>query len=118
MDLSQSRTQYENIDFTLVVSTGEQVIAEFTTLRDLVHIDLDLDELTVDATIEIFEKTDGGNYVLVTTALFPDDFNDNVLVVGAELDGGGQDIKLTITTPIAEAMSRTIPYSLEVTTRP
>ncbi len=122
-DLSSTRTQYENKSHTQVNNTAEQIVEEFLDLRDDIHIDLDLDEITQSISIKIFEKVDGTNYTQVTDALFDPtyvtgDFDTDITIVETELDGGGQDMKLTIESLVAEGMNRIVPYTLEVFTRP
>ncbi len=124
MDLSQSRTNYENKSHSQVLSnTSEQDVEIFTNLRDFLHIDLDLDAITKITIIRIFEKVDGTNFGLVSEVTYDPsgstgDFDVDVQIVGIELNGGGQDMKITMQSVVAETMSITVNYSLEVLTRP
>lgn len=117
-DLSGSRTQYENKSHNQVDNISQQNVEELVNLRDLIHIDLDMDELSQNMIIKIFEKTDGITYSQIEKAIFPTDFDTGVKILGIILDGGGNDMKLTLQSSIAEGMDRTIPYTLEVLTRP
>ena len=117
-DLSDSRTQYSKQSHNQVDNIAEQDIIEFITLRDNVHIDLDVDALSQSITIRMFERVDGTNYSQVDTVVFPDDFDTDVKIVGLDMDGGGQDMKLTAQSVVAEGMDRTIPFILETLTRP
>jgi len=124
-DLSDSRTQYSIELHTQVANTSEQIIREFTKLRDLIHLDLDVDELTQTAVFKIFERVAGGvtPYTEVSSATYDPtfvtgDFDTDVKIIGTELDGGGQDMKVTLQSIVAESMDRTIPCTFELLTRP
>lgn len=122
-DLSDSRTQFSNESHNQVNNTAEQIIMEFLLLRDFIHIDLDLDVITQTTILKIFERVDGTNYSEVKSVIFDPtyvvgDFDTDVMVVETELDGGGQDMKLTMQSTVAEGMDMTIPFSLETRTRP
>ena len=122
-DLSENRTQYSNESHTQVNNTAEQIVREFTLLRDGVRIDLDLNNITQNTLLKIQEKTDGTTYSELQSALFDPtyvtgDFDTDILIIETELDGGGQDMKLTMQSLTVEAASRIIPFALVITTRP
>jgi len=122
MDLSENRTQYEPAMFTLINNTSEQTIVTFTNLRDLIYINLDLDPITVNTLLKLYEKTDDSVFSLLPSTIFNptaslSDYDGKIVEV--KLDGGGRDMKLTIeSNPGAEPMNVDIIYRISTTTRP
>lgn len=122
-DLSQTRIQYIHNTHLQVTNPVEQVFIEFTSFRDFVHLNIDVDELTRTTVFRIYEKVDGTNYTRVDEATFDPtfvtgDFDTDVLVVGVKFDGAGQDMRLTSQSIVLEDMDRVIPYTVKRKFRP
>jgi hypothetical protein len=74
-----------------------------------------LHDFTGQVIIKVYAYLDG-DWRLLNTATFPDDFPDDVTVVQVEIPRAAQGVnrKITVQTPVNEGESRTIYYS-EVT---
>jgi len=122
-DFSESRTQYSNESHTQVNNLNEQIVQEFTNLRDSIHIDMDLDTIGENIIVKIFEKVDGTNYTQVRDALFDPtyvtgDFDDDIKIVEVDLNGGGQDMKLTLQSVVLEGSNVIVPFTFSIFSRP
>ena len=88
-------------------TTAETDLIEHLLLTERITHHISFDEITQQTLIRVLEKIDGTNYENIDAggATFPDDFGDatGVTIV---LDGAGQDMKITLTSSVAEGASR------------
>jgi hypothetical protein len=96
-------------DHSQLANTNEQTLKEFTANNDTIHLTIDAGLLLQETTVKIYEKTDGTNYEIISQAVFPTDFDGDLVTI--ELNGKGLDEKITLTSGTAEAGTITVPYN-------
>lgn len=96
-------------DHTHTNLTTKQTVKEFVANDDDIKIVIDCNALTQDTTVTIETKTDGANYRINDTAVFPTDFKGKNVIVN--LTGMGLDQKVSLTSTVLEGASRNIPYN-------
>jgi len=116
-DLSESRTQFTTDTLTHLSDTTEQDTLEFTTLKNHIRISMDVDSFAQEFTIRTFEKIDTTNYRQLEAKVFPTDYDTGAKAIVIVLDGGGQDMKFTLQSTIAEGVTRNPSATIRETTR-
>jgi hypothetical protein len=108
VDGGEVKTTFETATFNHPNTTSETDLIEFLTLKKFVVLNLDFINLTQSTTINVYDKIDGTNYRLLSTKIYPNDYDTNIIAVSVILDGGGQDMKITLTSGILEGSARDI----------
>lgn len=80
-----------------------------TTRNNIRSVWIDLVNLTQDATIKVYHKIDGTTYRQYSSHLWSTSDGDGVMLEGITVNN---DWKVTITSSIAEGVSRNIPYNI------
>ena len=91
--------------------TTEDDVIEVTNNLNKVVISLDVSLLTQNTTIRTYEKIDGTNYELTSSAIFPTEFDTGAEAVRILLNGKNRDQKLTFQSGTSEGATRDIPFS-------
>ena len=89
--------------------TTEEDVVEFIGLNNDVELNMDCILLTQNATVRVRERVDGITYEIIQEAVFPTDFDGEVISVG--LRGKGRDMKVTLQSAVLEGVTRDIPHS-------
>ncbi len=105
----------QKISFRQVLFSHPNTIVETDLIEHPLHTEIDTHYFDFSnlsqvnkTTIRVYEKTDGINYRLVSQKIFPDNF-EGVQVIIIVLDGGEQDMKITLQSSIAEGSAKDIP---------
>jgi hypothetical protein len=87
----------------------EQDVVVLSGIDEEMEIVFDCVNLLQATTIRIYEKTDGINYRLNQSAVYPTEFVDkNVLI---KINGKGMDAKITFQSAVAEGSSKNVPWA-------
>lgn len=116
-DLNESRTQFTTDILTHLSNTNEQDTLEFTLLKNHVRISMDVDSFVQEFTVRTFEKVNGTDYRQLEAKIFPTDYDTGAKAIVIVLDGGGQDMKFTLESSVAEGATRNPPVTIRETTR-
>jgi len=103
--------------FTLVNGTDEQTIVELAQQTSIVYISMDFSDVIGPIIIKEYEKIDGLNYALVSTAQYPADFAESVNGVSITHAQLNCSYKVTLTTQVPEGADKSIPYRYGVELR-
>lgn len=92
--------------------TGEEnsLVITPAELTKYEMVRFDLNALTQDITIRIYEQIDDANYRLIDSAVFPTDFPTDAKGVPIELYSTSVALKITLQSSVTEGASRNIPY--------
>ncbi len=91
--------------------TTEQDVLEFLSLLNDIEVSLDMNALTQNTTVRVYEKVDGTTYRLASEKIFPTDFPSNIKDVIVNLNGKNIDMKITFQSAVLEGASRNIPHA-------
>ena len=99
-----------NISFSHGPGTDEQDLVEHTAITEIDYHHFDLSTLSQvnETTIRAYEKTDGITYRLLSTKVFPTDYDPGVQTIVIVLNGGGKDMKITFQSAVDEGSTKTI----------
>lgn len=117
VDAGEIKTTFETITYTHASSTTETDLVEYTSLKELITTNLDFVNLAQITTIKVYDKVDGTNYRLLSTKVYPTDYDTDIIVVAVILDGGGQDMKITLTSGTVEGSTKNIPANIRTENR-
>jgi hypothetical protein len=92
-----------------VVEHDAIVVAAATQLVD---IEIDVDALTQSNTIREYVQIDGANYRLITSKIYPTDFDPGVKAIVLSFPQKGQLYKITMQANVAEGAVRDVPYRI------
>lgn len=112
VDAGEIKTIVGNVSFSHPNTTVETDLDEHIKLTELDYHTLDFSNLTQITTIRVYEKTDGINYRLLSQRVFPDDYDTGVETIIVILNGGGQDMKITLQSAVAEGSAKSIPGTI------
>ena len=100
--------------FTLLNNDTEQKFLEFEAKTALIYISMDLSSIAGTITIREYEKVDGANYTLLSSAEFPTDFPVGIKSVNITHSQLNCDYKVTLQAAVPEGYDRQIPYRFGV----
>jgi len=109
MDNNRGSITKGDDDHTHADNTNLQTIKEFTANNDDIELVLDGTTWAQSTTITVQEKTDGTNYRIVSSAVFPTDFDGPNVIV--RFNGKGLDQKVTAQSGTGEGAARNIPFN-------
>jgi len=109
-DVGSINTVLRNVSLTHGPGTNEQNLVEHFSITEIDYHHFDLSNLSQvnETTIRAYEKTDGINYRLLSTRVFPTDYDIGVKTVVMVLNGGGHDMKITLQSSVDEGLSKII----------
>ena len=107
-DFGNSKTQFFTQTKSHLSDTDPQDLIIFTNLKKYISLNINMSNLVNDTTVEVFEKTDGTNYRLMSTKIYPTDYDTGIDIITAFLDGVGQDMKVTLTSAVLEGSSKNV----------
>jgi len=100
--------------FTLLNNDTEQKFLEFEAKTALIYISMDLSTITGTVVIREYEKVDGVNYTLLSSAEFPGDFPTGIKSINIAHSQLNCDYKVTLQAAVLEGYDRQIPYRFGV----
>ncbi len=109
VDAGEVKTVLRPILFSHPNTTVETDLVEHIGITEIDYHHFDLTNLTQATTIRAYEKTDGTNYRLLSSRVFPDDYDAGVETIILVLNGSGNDMKITLQSEIAEGSAKDIP---------
>ena len=112
-DLGNSRTQFFIQTKSHSNTTSDQVLISFSNLKNLVTLHMDMTLFTGDVTVKVFEDTTD----LLSTKIYPTDYDTDIDIIVVVLDGAGQDMNVTLNTPSEEGTSRNVVITSREETR-
>ncbi len=118
-DVGSVRTVFRSVSFTHGPGTDEQDLVEHLSFTEVDDHHFDFSNLSqVNATtIRVFEKADAITYRLLSTRIFPDDYDTGIEIVEIVLNGAGQDMKITLQSSVDEGSAKTINGTVRDTIR-
>lgn len=105
VDAGEIRNVLRTVLFSHLNNTDEQDLVVHTTQTELITHHFDFSGFTEDVIIRVKEKIDGITFRQLSTRTFPTDFEAGTDAVIIILDGAGQDMKITLETPVTEGAS-------------
>lgn len=96
VDAGEVTTTFETeaVDYT---ATGSDVdFVTFTNLQDKVTLHIDTANLVDPTTIKVKETVDGTANLVLTTKVFPTDYEVGVTSIVFILDGAGENMRVTL----------------------
>lgn len=116
-DAGEIKTYFETATLTHPNTTTETDLVEYIGLRDLLGISLDMTNILQTTTIRVYNKTDSTNYRQRSQKVFPTDYETGTEEIFAELDGTGQDMKITLESGTVEGSAKNIPADIRTGVR-
>jgi len=106
-DAGENKTVLRNILFDHENGTAETTLVEHFSITEIDYHHFDFSNFSNDVTIRVYEKIDGTTYKLLSSSLYPTDYTNPSTGITPEivvivLNGGGQDMKITLQSDIAE----------------
>jgi len=83
---------------------------EFPPATAMIYISIDVSSIVGSVIIREYERTDGVNYSLLSSAEHPADFTDGIKTVIIAYSQLNCDYRVTLRTPVPEGADRQIPY--------
>lgn len=108
-DAGEQKISFRQVLFSHPNTTDETDLVEHLLHSEVDVHHFDFSNLLQQTTIRVFEKADGVNYELLSQKVFPDDFEVGIKVIIIVLDGGKQDMKITLQSSVAEGSAKDIP---------
>lgn len=118
-DLGNSRSQFRTDTHVQLSTEGtnQQEVILLTNLRNNVEVYADMIDLTENTTIRVFKEVDGSTERLLSTRVFPTDYDTDVKAISIILNGGNHDMRVTFASAAAEGSDRDVPLEIIETTR-
>jgi len=109
-DVGSVTTVLRSVTLSHGPGTDEQDLVEHLSISELDDHHFDFSNLSQvnETTIRVFEKVDAITYRLLSTKIFPTDFDSGIQIVRIILDGAGQDMKITLQSSVDEGSAKTI----------
>jgi len=116
-DVGSITTVLRSVTFSHPNTTAETTLVEHLSTTEIDDHHFDFSNLLQQTTIRVFEKADGVTYRLLSTRIFPDDYDTDVKIAKIILDGAGQDMKITLQSTLAEGSAKEIKGTVRDTIR-
>lgn len=112
-DAGENKTVLRNVEFIHPNSTDEEILVEHIKITEIDHHHFDFSNFNNAVTIRVYEKIDGNIYKSLSSSLYPTDYTNPSTGLTPEiviivLNGGGQDMKITLQSSISEGSGTTI----------
>jgi len=108
-DVGEQTTVLRGVSFIHPNDTNENNLVEHLLLTEKITHHFDFSDLLQVTTIRVSEKIDGVNYRQLSQKVFPTDFETGDQAVIIILDGGRQDMRITLQSSVAEGSAKNIP---------
>lgn len=112
-DAGEIKFVFRSVSLSHPNTTTETTLVEHLLITEKDTHHFDLSNLSNPVTIRVYEKIDGAIYKLIANSLYPDQYTNQLTgltdkIVIIILDGGGQDMKITLQSDILEGSTKEI----------